>query len=53
MEKRNALVQRDTADLETSGDAAIHTKLTAVYTESSAEQSGTEAAKQRKTLQLP
>lgn len=33
MEKRNALVQWDRADSETSGNAAIHTKLTAVCTE--------------------
>lgn len=50
MEKSNSLVQWDTADSETSGDAAIHTKLTTVWTESSAKQSGTETAKKRKTL---
>lgn len=33
MEKRNALMQWDRADSETSGNAAIHTKLTAVCTE--------------------
>lgn len=50
MEKRNALVQQDIADSKISEDAAIHTKLTAVCTESSAKQSGTKTAKQRKTL---
>lgn len=49
----NALMQQHTADSETSGDAAIHTKLNAVCTESPAKHSGTEAAKERKRLSPP
>lgn len=43
-------MQQCTADLETSGDAANHTELNAVCTESAAKESGTEAGKERKRL---
>lgn len=43
-------MQQHTTDSETSGDAAIHTELNAVCTESTAKESVTEAAKERKRL---
>lgn len=43
-------MQECIADSETSGDAAIHTELNVVCTESTAKESGTEAIKERKRL---
>lgn len=40
------------SQLESSGDAAVHTELNMVGAESAAKESGTEAPKERKRLHL-